>query len=811
MTKTAPPPRRPSSLAAPVADHEPAPGAAIAAGAYFALALIYFLPAMLPGRHIYGTDYLNAGYFFYEFVERRMSSGHLPGWVPQVYGGVPHFANPGSTYYPVLYLSELIAPVRMLLPLLFWVQFGLAGWGMYLLGREMKCRPWVAFVVGLAFQWTGILTSWVYAGHDGRIIVASLAPMLFFCLHRGIRTGRLAPFAGAALTVSCALLSFQIQNAWYLLLGAALWALFLLIHLGVHRDRPRLAKTVVMGIAAVAFGFVAASVDFLPFQEYVGQSPRGMSGGRGYEYSTSFSMPLRAVAGLAAPEQVGANVQNQEGEYILPVYRGENAFRLHTEYVGALVLVLFAAGIVYSRRNRYWLFFAGLGLFALTLSLGGNTPLYLLYYKILPGLKRFRAPDLAYYVLAFSLISMAAVTLERLAEVRAERAARRLGAEEKDNRLLIAVGAVVAIAVLAAMTFGAGSAAMAEGTRGLTPSQGWMRFAFFAALTGGALLAWWARSINTIVVMALLSLVTVADLWVMGKKFMQTVDGPESMYAEDEIAAFFRTQKEREGPFRVFPIPGQSAWPQAADYPMSFGIDQIGGEHGNQLQRYNEFAGPGERTYVDFHNLFRDPRFLAAANARYLVASVEFNDPMLRVAYRGQNALVYENLSALPRAYLAQQVVASAPGKSIDVMKNPSWDPRTQVVVEGGAPALRSTPLQGTARVTTYEPDRVVVQTTSSRPAMMVLADNWYADWHATVNGRPEPVRIANHTFRGVVVPQGNATVEFVFRPARLYTGFRITLACFALLALYGVYLLATSRRRRTPVGVTDDAAPGPA
>jgi hypothetical protein len=59
-----------------------------------------------------------------------------------------------------------------------------------------------------------------------------------------------------------------------------------------------------------------------------------MTGGRGYEYSTSFSMPVRAIIGVAVPEQVGANIASQRGEYVFPIYRGENAFRLHTEYLG---------------------------------------------------------------------------------------------------------------------------------------------------------------------------------------------------------------------------------------------------------------------------------------------------------------------------------------------------------------------------------------------------------------------------------------------------------------------------------------------
>lgn len=811
MKKTAPPPRRPTSasaLAAP-ADTEPGIGAGLAAAIYFALALIYFLPAFLPGRHIFGTDYTMSSFFYLDFISQRTADGQLPGWVPYVYGGVPLFSNPGSTYYPVRWLADAVGPTRLFFPILFWIQFGIAGWGMYLLGRELGCRRWVAFVIGLAFQWTGILTSWVYAGHDGRIIVASFIPLLFYCLHAGIRTGRLAPFAGAAATVGMALLSFQIQNAYYLLLAGLIWAVFLLISDRVYQNPPRLAKTLGMGIAAVAFGFLLASVNFLPFQDYVGQSPRGMTGGRGYEFSTSFSMPLRAVAGVAVPEQVGANIQNDRGEYVFPIYRGENAFRLHTEYLGALVLVLVVLGGYYARRNRYWWFFAGLGFFALTLSLGGNTPLYRIYYEILPGLKRFRAPDLAYYVLGFSLICMAAVTLERLAELRDARAARRVAAEPEagESMLPILAATVVVIAILGAAVLGSAAAPMAEGTVGLTPAQGWMRFAFFAAAVGGALWLWWTRKASTLVATVLLSLITVADLWLVGKKFFQTMEAPEIAYAEDDVTAFL---KEQRGPWRFFSIEGQSAWPRFKNLPMWYGMDNAAGEHGNQLQRYNELAGPGERTMVDFHN-FNDPRFLAAANVRYLVISAELQVPWLREVFRGQQAIVYENTLNLPRAYLAERAVPVREKGAITAMQDSSWNPLTTAFVETARPlGIPEGPLQGNAQVTRYEPDHVTVRTTASRPALMVLSDNWYKDWHATVDGREAPILVANHAFRGVVVPQGTHTVEFRFQPRELYTGFYIYLAGLALLALYGAFELLRSRRRRRD-GVDTEPAPAPA
>ncbi|HEU4453418.1 MAG TPA: YfhO family protein [Longimicrobium sp.] len=815
MKKTPPaaaPARRPSAFAAAPAEAEPGMGTGTAAAIYFGLALLYFLPAFLPGRHIFGTDYIQSSYFYLDFISQRTAAGELPGWVPYVYGGVPLFSNPGSTYYPLRWVADLLGPTRIFFPLLFVFQFGMAGVGMFLLGRELGCRRWVAFVAGLAFQWTGILTSWVYAGHDGRIIVVTFAPLFFWAIHAGVRTGAFRYFAALAATSSLVLLSFQIQNAYYLLLSGAIWAVFCLATLA-RGDSKRLVKAAALGAAAVAFGFVAAAVNFLPFQDYVGQSPRGQTEGRGWEYSTSYSMPVRAVLGVAVPEQVGATIQNDRGEYVFPIYRGENAFRLHTEYVGATVLVLVALGLWYARRNRYWWFFAGLGFFALTLALGGNTPLYRLYYEILPGVKRFRAPDLAYYVLAFSLIVGAALALERLAALReASRAAgaRRgaTAAREDDPGMVkwIVVGVVV-ISVLGAMAVGTPSAGMAEGTVGLSPAAGWMRFTVFAALAGAAVWMWMEGRIASRAAMIALAVITTADLWVIGKKFFQTVPAPDELYAADDVMAFFEQQRARGEPFRIWMLGREAGWPRFINHPMHFGLEQAGGEHGNQLQRYNEYAGAGERTYVDYHN-FNDGRFLAGANIRYLVAPGELAVPWLREAYRGASAIVYENLSAQPRAWLVPQVTRMTdPSQTLAFLLSEAWNPAQNAVVEAPADlGLPNTPLQGGARVTSHAPDAVTVVAEASRPALLVLADNYYKDWKATVDGRPVEIHRTNHTFRGVVVPAGRHEVRFTFESSQLRTGFWIYLACMALLAAAGLFFLLAHFRRRRAAPPSPDA-----
>jgi uncharacterized membrane protein YfhO len=105
--------------------------------------------------------------------------------------------------------------------------------------------------------------------------------------------------------------------------------------------------------------------------------------------------------------------------------------------------------------------------------------------------------------------------------------------------------------------------------------------------------------------------------------------------------------------------------------------------------------------------------------------------------------------------------------------------------------------LEGEARVVTHEPDHVVVRVEADREALLVLADNYHAAWEVEVDGIPAEMVRANHALRGVVVPAGASTVEFRFRPPQLYLGLAIYLGAFALLIVYGGWLLYARHRRR--------------
>jgi hypothetical protein len=776
---TQPPPSKPAA-AAP--EEGRFPGTGLAAAIYFGLALVYFFPAFMPGSAIFGTDWLAGGYFFHEFISQSFSRGEIPAWVPEVYGGLPNFANPGSTFYPFRFLADAVFPVSKIWPALFVIQFGLGGLGAYLLSRELGTRRWVAFVAGLAFQFTGVLMSWVFAGHEGRIIVGTFAPLAFYFVHSGVRTRQVAPFAGLAFCVSFSLLSFQLQTAYYLLIAVAIWAAFCMWHLGSFQRRPVALRTLAYGVLAIAFAFVSAAVILLPFLDYVDQSPRGGEG-RGYEYSTSYAFPPREMTALAVPEEVG----------FIGTYTGTNPLKLHTEYMGATVLLLVALGFRYARRNRYFWFFLGLALFTLSISFGGHTPIYRLYYELLPGTKKFRAPSVSLFLLSMSMVAMATVTLEALASMLDARNARRTlrASTEPDPQMAPALW-IMAGVVGVGVILGIMASSPAPGAQGPGPGGLAFRFALFAAAIAGVLWAWLGGRMGRAVV-PVLAFLTVLDLWIVDRKFFETVPPPEAMFAADDIVEFLRSQQGRDRIF-VLPVPPEGVYRgQINNYLMRFNLDQAAGEHGNQLQRWNQLLGAGEQTYVDYHNFLGAPGILRASNIRWLIAGVELQG--LREAYRG-SALVYENPNALPRAYLVPRAV-SAPGETaLPQMERPDWDAAEVAFVDGSV-QLPEGPLTSTVQVQRYEPNRVEVSTSANRAALLVLADNWYQDWKVRVDGREAQLLRTNHTLRGVVVPAGAHRVTFTFEPAALYTGWYLYLACMAIFAAYGLYLLASYFRGR--------------
>ena len=129
----------------------------------------------------------------------------------------------------------------------------------------------------------------------------------------------------------------------------------------------------------------------------------------------------------------------------------------------------------------------------------------------------------------------------------------------------------------------------------------------------------------------------------------------------------------------------------------------------------------------------------------------------------------------LPRAYWASRGVEV---RTADVLRHAvteaALDARDEVILEPGAdPGLVGVgSFTGNARLLSLKSDSVEIETESSAPGYVVLAESYAVGWRAAVDGgAAAPVLRANGVFRAVRVPGGRHRVSLRYRPLSVAIG----------------------------------------
>ena len=180
-----------------------------------------------------------------------------------------------------------------------------------------------------------------------------------------------------------------------------------------------------------------------------------------------------------------------------------------------------------------------------------------------------------------------------------------------------------------------------------------------------------------------------------------------------------------------------------------------------------------------------------------LSRGVEISAPGFVEVFARGGEHVYENRDVFARAFLTTgSRVFESTSVMLDALGRASAaELRSAAFVEGrsgpdSAPA--AVPTMDEARIDEYEPDRVVIGTSSSLPATVVLTDAYVPGWNASVDGIRASVFPVDRAFRGVRVPAGRHRVEMTYRPAEARRGTWLLL--LASLATAGWVLAARAR-----------------
>jgi hypothetical protein len=176
-----------------------------------------------------------------------------------------------------------------------------------------------------------------------------------------------------------------------------------------------------------------------------------------------------------------------------------------------------------------------------------------------------------------------------------------------------------------------------------------------------------------------------------------------------------------------------------------------------------------------------------------------------RLSYDRDGVWIVENLRALPRAWLVSEVEAVDGEEALRRIRGEGqkeFDPRRTALVEDAPAELPqvsggATPRDAAARVTIYEPTRLVVETNVQGPTLLVVSELFYPGWEATVDGRAERIRLTDYLLRGVAVPAGRHRVEMRYRATAARNGAFVS--AFTLLLIAGL-VVYDSRRGKTRI-----------
>ena len=779
----------PNSATTPAALPAPRFASGWAALIYAIATLTLAYPA-LGGRFLVNphSDQYIAGYAFREFAASMLrTTGHFPLWNPYLFGGMPYIAAMhGDIFYPT-FLLRMIMPTDVAMTWGFIIHIFLAGLFTYVFLRGIGYGFYGSLIGGLAYMMSGQIASSVSPGHDGKLFVSALFPLALWMLYRGIRQGRNWSWGAFALIVGLSVLSPHPQLLQYMLLTCGAYSLFLALATleDGKLDRRLAAQRLGAALVAVVVGLAIGAVQYLPVREYVKWSPRA-GGLANYQTATSYAWPPEELLNAYLPQFSG----------ILENYWGRNGIHLHSEYVGVVVLILAGAAFLGLRadpRRKQIIFWSAALLISLLWSLGSATPFYRIPYAIVPGTRYFRAPATIFFVGTLAISLLACVGAERFLQRKVTR---------KYVWGWLIGGAVIAImASLGVLTSIGESFAdqraidQVQANRGAVFLGAWRSFAF-VLITAGVWLGLTSNRVTGRVAAWALVVALVVDLWSVERIYWMFSPPAATIYASDPVIDLLKKEPQ---PVRVLPFqvkPTQNPDPfLGGDALMVHRIRNVLGYHGNQLGRYYAAAGEATndltgRNSGDMRLL--SPNVLALTNTRYLLTNIPelpfignttmASGPVVNAS--GDTVYLYRLNEENPYSWVApvavkapdEQVLATLLNPRFDVKRAALFDTSARVAVAGAVQSLPA-PLQISTRVSRYGPGSVQIDLSAPAPAgsALVVSENYYPGWLASVDGKPANIGRADYTLIGVELPQGARHVDLTFTSPAYQTGKTVT------------------------------------
>ncbi len=733
---------------------------------FLLLSVVYFAGFVFTDHVILGQD---TGRDFHKgrepFLE-KLSNLAPANWMRYL-GGTPVTGQRTTEYFPL----ELIALFTTRHRLIGWryvFAMFMAGYFMYLCIRGFRLKPLTAWLTGIAYASAPTLLTFIYAGHEAKMLVIGLFPLMVWGLSRGLETGRLIYYLVVAVTVGAGIFTGHLQMLYFALCGLGiLFAAKLAVLYYGERNLAAALRRSLLSAGAVCLGLGIGAMGVFPQYWYTRTESRRALGdgeGKGLEYAQTWSLHPEEIASLVIPEFAHFDDPDRRQRN----YWGRNPFKLNSEYFGVAVLFFAALALGRVRRDpRIWIFLL-LFLFALAFSLGPHTFLHGYAYRYIPGMKVLRAPGMIAFLFAFPACVLAAIGLQRVLYP--------TDVSPRSRRNLAVGGAAAVILLLGVALAPQGAVNAWTGLFWSDIPDSAVRVAQANApnLSRGAMLAamlvavltflTWKRlggGVSPAVYGCLLIPLMLFDTWRIDRQFLRYFDTglqppPERVYGD--ALRYFNQDPDL---YRVLFVSQHAVPPPHMGAGKRTIIDRVRVDYHEPfaMLRYDRITEPQHLRHFPILNLL---------NTRYVVTREPFPGSPASLVANGLH--IYRNDFALPWFYLAPRYrIETDEARILELLSGPGFKPEDTVILEtepdGFSADGADTRSQDHIETVAYDErmGHIELNVTAGGPRLLVVSENYHPFWHAYVDGKERPLFRANYTWKAVAVPAGEHRVELRF------------------------------------------------
>ena len=786
------------------------------------LALAYFAPAVFEGRELFQQDVAGASGNASDVYRHMESTGEFSYWTNSLFGGMPMYQIAPS--YPSVGIIRGIQDVLTLqwpfclLPGYSWLLFAMLG-GFYLFMRALRVDRIPSVLGAIMWTFSSYFIILITAGHIWKLMTLAFIPPTIAGIIHSYRGRYLLGGAMTALFAALQILSNHVQMSYYfaflivfIILGyfveavrekkfrpfifASLVTLFSgLIALGINSSN--LYHTYEYGLETTRGGSELTPLPSADGQKQVEANAKGLD----KEYITAWSYGKAETFTLLVPNLYGGASEylGNDPEAIESVpaefkeiiggmnhYWGDQPFTAGPVYVGAFVLFLFVLGVIKVQGPLKWALLGGT-IFSIALAWGHNMMwLSDLFIDHVPLYNKFRTVSSILVVAEFTIPALAVLALVQF--VREPKAFL-----EDKVALYVSLGLtllpclvlwLIPQSVLALMSgqeqemfrqamgrsqlpVTAIMASLKEVRAGIVSADA-LRSTVIIVLSLVPCFLYAQGKLKKVPLFALLGLITLADLWLVDKRYLHD----DLFIPKESVEAQARPvtdvdkaiAQDTDPHYRVMNLAVNSF----NDATTSANHRSVGGYHAAKLRRYQDLI---ERQLAQ-----QNPEVYNMLDTRYFI-----------FADKDRGLMYQRNPDAFGPAWFVDDIhwVASADeemaGLDSTALRHTALvDKRFSSELQGYKAATKSLAStdslsapsgQASVKLLTYTPSMAKYQVTTDEPRLLVFSEIYYPHgWHLTLDGKKElPIVRANYVLRAAYIPQGTHELTMTFDPASIH------------------------------------------